>query len=144
MTTRILLLALFALVTGGCATPRATPAATGWETVPGILARIKAPTFPARDFAITDYGAKPGGADCTDAIRQAIAACHAAGGGRVMVPAGEFVTAAIHLKSNVNLHVSEGATLKFDPDAKKYLPAVYTRWEGTECMNYSPLIYAQD
>ena len=120
----------------------AAAAVTGWEAVPGILARIKAPQFPARDFVITEFGAKADGSDCTEAIRAAIAKCHAAGGGRVVVPAGVFVTGAIHLKSNVTLHVSEGATLKFDPDAKKYLPAVYTRWEGTECMNYSPLIYA--
>src|SRR6185436_14300259 len=71
-----------------------------------------------------------------------IAACNAAGGGRVVVTPGVFLTGAIHLKSNVNLHVAEGATLKFIPDPAKYLPAVYTRWEGTECMNYSPLIYA--
>jgi unsaturated rhamnogalacturonyl hydrolase len=112
-----------------------------WDAVPAILARIKAPVFPARDFPITAHGASSGGADCTNAIRNAIAACHAAGGGRVVVPAGEFHTGAVHLKSNVNLHVSEGATLKFSPDPAKY-PIVFTRWEGVECMNYSPLIYA--
>ena len=53
-----------------------------------------------------------------------------------------FLTGAIHLKSNVNLSVTEGATLKFIPDPAKYLPVVFTRFEGTECMNYSPLIYA--
>src|SRR5207253_10127781 len=65
-----------------------------------------------------------------------------AGGGRVVVPAGVFLTGAIHLKSNVNLYISEGATLKFSTDPEKYLPVVFTRFEGTECMNYSPLIYA--
>jgi len=102
-----------------------------------------APTFPARDFVITDFGAKPDNTtDCTDAIRKAIAECHAAGGGRVVVPPGKFLTGAIHLKSNVNLHVSDGATLLFQTDAPKYYPVVFTRWEGLECMNYSPLIYA--
>ncbi len=114
----------------------------GWAAMPAILARIKPPRFQARDFKITDYGATAGGADSTDAIRQAVAACHAAGGGRVVVPAGVFLTGAIHLLSNVNLYVSEGATLKFSTDPAKYLPVVYTRFEGTECMNYSPLIYA--
>jgi polygalacturonase len=114
-----------------------------WDMVPQILARIKAPTFPAKDFPITDYGAKPDDtSDSTNAIRQAIAACNAAGGGRVVVPKGVFLTGAIHLKSNVNLHVSEGATLRFSTDPAAYLPAVFTRWEGTECMNYSPFIYA--
>jgi len=116
---------------------------SGWSQLPAILSRIKPPTFPDRDFKITDYGAAAGGAtDCTEAIRKAIEACHAAGGGRVVVPRGVFLTGAIHLKSNVNLHVAEGATLKFLPDPAKYLPVVYTRFEGTECMNFSPLIYA--
>ena len=60
----------------------------------------------------------------------------------MVVPPGVFQTGAIHLKSNVNLHLSEGATLKFSADPAKYLPVVYTRFEGTECLNYSPLIYA--
>ncbi len=114
-----------------------------WKTADEILARIKPPTFPNRDFTITNYGATAGGAiDCTTAIRQAIDACASAGGGRVVVPAGVFLTGAIHLKSNVNLHVSEGATLLFSTDPNAYLPLVHTRWEGTECMNYSPFIYA--
>lgn len=117
--------------------------AVGWETVPAILARIKAPKFPARDFKITDFGAHPdAGTDNTEAIRKAIAACHDSGGGRVVVPRGVFQTGAIHLKSNVNLHLEEGATLKFSADPAKYLPVVFTRFEGTECLNYSPLIYA--
>jgi unsaturated rhamnogalacturonyl hydrolase len=114
-----------------------------WDAVPAILARIKPPTFAARDFRITDYGAVGDGtADCTEAIRKAIEACHAAGGGRVVVPPGTFLSGAIHLESNVNLHIAEGAILKFDPDPAKYLPVVYTRFEGIECMNFSPLIYA--
>ncbi|HMP82718.1 MAG TPA: glycoside hydrolase family 28 protein [Verrucomicrobiota bacterium] len=114
-----------------------------WDSVPPILARIKAPEFPARDFRVTDYGARAdGGTDCTDAIRDAIAACHQAGGGRVVVSGGTFLTGPVHLKSGVNLHVAADATLKFIPDFKKYLPVVLTRFEGVECMNYSPLIYA--
>jgi unsaturated rhamnogalacturonyl hydrolase len=117
--------------------------ASGWDSVPAILARIKAPQFPARDFPITDFGAKPGGAtDCTDAIAQAIAACHAVGGGRVVVAGGIFLTGAVHLLSNVDLHIAAGATLQFSPDRAKFLPVVFTRFEGSECMNYSPLIYA--
>jgi unsaturated rhamnogalacturonyl hydrolase len=128
---------------GDAAAQRSQAKSVGWEAVPGLLARIKAPAFPARDFEISRYGAVPGGEnDSTGAIRQAIEACHAAGGGRVVVPAGTFLTGAIHLKSNVNLYLAEGATLKFSTDPEKYLPVVFTRFEGTECMNYSPLIYA--
>jgi polygalacturonase len=114
-----------------------------WAQVPQILARIQAPVFPARDFVITNYGAVADGkTDCTAAIGKAIDACVAAGGGNVVVPAGEFFTGPIHLKSNVNLHLNEGATLKFNTDPKAYLPAVLTRFESVECYNYSPFIYA--
>lgn len=115
--------------------------AISWDSIPTVLARIRPPEFPPRDFPISAHGAAPGGADCTAAIARAIAACHAAGGGRVIIPPGIWHTGAIHLKSNVNLHVSAGATLLFSTDPKKY-PLVFTRWEGVECMNYSALIYA--
>ncbi len=114
-----------------------------WQQVDEILARIKPPQFPDRDFVITAYGAIEGGkVECTDAFRNAIEECVREGGGRVVVPPGVFLTGPIHLKSNVNLHVSEGATVRFHRDPKKYLPLVFSRWEGVECMNYSPLIYA--
>ncbi len=116
-----------------------------WATVPEILARIQAPVMPAREFPITDFGAATdGGADSTEAIRKAIEACVKAGGGRVVVPAGEFLTGPIHLKSNVELHLDSGATLKFKTDPTAYLPAVFTRFEGMECYNYSPFIYAYE
>ncbi len=115
----------------------------GWKNVNKIMAKIKAPVFPKKDFDITKYGAVTGGkALCTGAIAKAIDACAKAGGGRVVVPKGEFLTGAIHLKSNVNLHVSEGAVLKFSTNPKDYLPVVLCGWEGSVCMNYSPLIYA--
>jgi len=113
--------------------------------LPEILSRIQPPTFPNRDFQLTDYGAVGDGrTDATAAFRDAIAACHRAGGGRVIVPPGDFLTGPIHLRSNVNLHVSAGATVRFFRDPAKYLPVVWTRWEGVELMNYSPLIYALD
>jgi polygalacturonase len=113
-----------------------------WDQVPGILARIKAPVFPNRDFEISDYGAAGNNqTDCTEAFAKAIAACHASGGGRVVVPPGQYVTGAIALKSNVNLYVSQGAIIRFSRDSKKF-PLVFTRWEGVELMNYSPFIYA--
>jgi polygalacturonase len=60
----------------------------------------------------------------------------------VVVPAGTFLTGAIHLLSNVDLHVAEGATVLFSQDPNDYLPVVFTRWQGIELMNYSPLIYS--
>ena len=117
-------------------------AADGSAQMQAILHRIQPPRFPGRTFDITRYGAKADGkTEATEAIRKAIDACAAAGGGTVLAPAGTFLTGAIHLKSRINLHVAEGATLLFSTDPKLY-PIVYTRFEGTECMNYSPLIYA--
>jgi len=114
-----------------------------WAQVPEILRRIKPPVFPKRDFNIADFGAAGNGkTDCTEAFRKAIGACNRAGGGRVLVPTGEFSTGAIHLKSNVNLHVAKQGIIKFSRDPQKYLPIVFTRWEGMELMNYSPFIYA--
>jgi polygalacturonase len=116
---------------------------TGWDALPLILNRISPPTFPQKDFDVTAYGARGDGkTDCTEAFKKAIEKCNAKGGGRVVVPKGVFLTGAIHLKSNVNLHVSKDAVIKFSVDPKKYLPVVFVRWEGVECMNYSPLIYA--
>src|SRR5712671_2398035 len=114
-----------------------------WQQVPEILARIVPPQFPARDFVITKFGAVAGGqTDCSAAIKKAIAVCAEAGGGRVVIPAGEFLTGPVHLQSGVNLHLETNAVLKFSTYPKDYLPVVFTRFEGMECYNYSPLIYA--
>ena len=126
------------------------PEAVAWNSVaPAILARIVAPTFPDRDFAITAFGAVAGASVSdaqvvanTTAINAAIVAASAAGGGRVVVPSGTFMTGAIRLKSNVNLHLPNAdSVLLFDTDPKKY-PNVLTRWEGNDLYNYSPLVYA--
>ncbi|KKO47219.1 glycoside hydrolase [Arsukibacterium ikkense] len=114
-----------------------------WQQADMIIASIAPTQFPARDFLITHYGAKAASSfDNTSAIKAAIAACHAAGGGRVVVPLGRFETGAIHLRSNVNLHLQQNAVLSFYTDANHYLPYVMTRWEGVELMGLSPLIYA--
>lgn len=99
--------------------------------------------FPEHDFYIINYGASnEKGYNNTKAINQAIAACNEAGGGRVIIPEGEWFTGPIHLKSNVNLHLMENALLQFSDNPVDYLPAVMTSWEGMECYNYSPLLYA--
>ena len=116
-----------------------------WATAATIVGRIKAPVFPSRDVPVIRHGAKGDGTtDCSAAFRDAIEACRAAGGGRVVVPAGRFLTGAIRLRSGVNLHLEEGATIAFRSEASAYLPLVLTRFEGVELMNYSPFIYALD
>lgn len=118
-----------------------------YETIkvkaPFKMAPIKVFLFPEKDFLITDFGAvNDGKTSNTRALAAAIASCHQAGGGRVVVPKGIWFTGPIHFKSNVNLHLQEGAVLKFSDNPEDYLPAVMTSWEGMECYNYSPLVYA--
>jgi polygalacturonase len=106
-----------------------------------VRARIRPPRFRDAWFPITAYGATPD--DATQGIARAIRACHEAGGGHVVVPPGVWNTGAIHLLSKVDLHVSEGATLRFSTDPADYLPVVRTRWQAVEVYNYSPLIRAE-
>ena len=109
-----------------------------------IVKSIKQTEFPDRTFVITDFGAKADQENVLnhEAINQAIIACNQAGGGRVVVPSQTFYTGPITLKSNVNLYLEEGAVLKFTTDQSYYFPAVPTRWEGIDCYNAHPLIYA--
>jgi polygalacturonase len=117
-----------------------------WYEATAIVQAIELPRIPNRDYTITDFGARSGAnRDALPAILAAIAKAHVDGGGRVVIPKGNwFSKGPIHLKSRVNLHISEGATVLFSADPKDYLPAVRTRWEGTEMYGYSPLIYARD
>jgi polygalacturonase len=116
-----------------------------WARAAYIAATVRPPRFPRRWFDITDYGAVGNGStDCTQAVKAAISACHEAGGGHVVVPAGRFATGPIHLLSNVDLHVTAAATLLFSQRPVDYLPLVLTRFEGVELFNYSPLIYAYE
>lgn len=134
--------ALGALAGAAALRTPAMAAADPWSQLPAILKRIQAPAFPKRDFEITRYGARDGGKiDNSEAFRKAIDEAARAGGGRVVVPPGVFLTGAIHLKSNVNLAVGRDATIKFNPDPKLY-PIVVTRFEGMECMNFSSFVYA--
>ncbi|MDZ7721617.1 MAG: glycosyl hydrolase family 28-related protein [candidate division KSB1 bacterium] len=139
----LLLFVLFGVIIISCQAPPDSRA--GWHQLPAILNQIVAPEFPNQEFVIFDFGAQGDGVtDCTEAFRKAINACHVAGGGRVRIPADVFLTGAIHLKSNVNLHIEKGATVLFHQDINKYLPVVFTRFEGVELMNFSPFIYAHN
>lgn len=108
-----------------------------------IESQIKTPEFADRTFDVTKYGAKSDAkaAKNQKAIQKAIDQCSKAGGGKVIVSAGTYLTGALTLKSGVNLVVEKNATLKFAFEPKLY-PIVYTRWEGLDCYNYSPCIYS--
>ncbi len=90
------------------------------------------PVFRKDTFNIVRYGAKADGLTVnTKAINQAIEACHAVGGGTVLVPAGLWLTGPIVLKNNVNLHIAKSALLQFSRNHDDY-PIVVTTWEGQE------------
>ena len=125
------------LLAAGCLCAPAQTVVTAPEA-PFTFAPLEMYAFPAKDFPITKFGAKPGNVSATtQAFAKAMAACSKAGGGRVVVPAGQWLTGPVHFESNCQLWLSEGAELVFEDDPKRYLPAVHTSWEGTECMNYS-------
>lgn len=113
---------------------------------PFDMPALKIPDFKlCNRYTITDFGAeKNNKTKNAQAINAAIEKATKAGGGVVVIPAGEWITGKLHFKSNVNLHLNKGAVLLFDDNPNDYLPAVSTSWEGMECYNYSPLIYAYE
>jgi polygalacturonase len=111
-----------------------------------IVNQIERISFPTDTFWVTGFGAKIDGIfDNRPSILKAIEDCSKKGGGVVMLSGGTFFCKGpISLKSNVNLHIADGATLLFSSEPDDYLPAVFTRWEGVEIYNYSPLIYTAE
>ena len=105
--------------------------ANPWNTMGEVEKRIRLTAFPDRVFNITSDYQAISGSDISDILRRAISDCHRAGGGRVVIPAGEYYTKAIHLLSNVNLHIEEGAIVKFSTEPTDYAPQVPSHRVGT-------------
>jgi polygalacturonase len=115
-----------------------------WDMLKAIESQITPPVFKDQVFNIMDYGAVSDGVVyCTESFKNAIKACAEQGGGKVLVPAGRYLTGPIHLETNVNLHLEKGAEILFSTNPNDYYPLVHTSFEGIELMNYSPLIYAK-
>src|SRR5678815_1370914 len=114
-----------AQVAGFCDEP--SPSASSFDAgVNAILKRVVPPRFPARNVAITNYGAVADGkTDCSRAFASAIADCARQGGGRVEVPPGKYLTGPIHLRSNVELFLAEESEIVFSDRFEDYLPPVF-------------------
>ena len=114
-----------------------------WAKVKEIEKNIILPTFRQADYPVTDFGAVGDGqTDAVKAINKAIFTCAMDGGGRVVIPAGNFFCkGSVIMKSNVNLHFEDGARLTFSGEIEDFLPAVLTRWEGVEVFSHSPMVY---
>ncbi|QSB28900.1 glycoside hydrolase family 28 protein [Flavobacterium sp. CLA17] len=118
--------------------------ANPWKKMDLIIKNIPETHFSNKTYNVKDFGAVADGKTSnTLAFEKAIKECAKNGGGKVLVPNGKYLTGPIHLESNVNLHLEDQAEILFSIDAKEY-PLVHTSWEGTELMNYSPLIYAKN
>lgn len=119
----------------------ASAAAQSW---PSSHPAVQSVTFKSDTFSITAYGAKSDGTTLnTKAINSAITACHERGGGTVLVPAGFWLSGPLELKSNVNVHLSDGAVLQFSDNPEDY-PLIRTNWEGVEAIRAHPPVYARD
>lgn len=146
------------------------------------LRGIRRSAFAGREFHVTAFGAQPctvvaatspytdptkspltdgadktpapGSFDSRPAFLAAIAACHAAGGGRVVVPAGAWYCAGpIVLQSCVNFHLSRNCTIYFSPNPADYAKdgpvdcgangkLYYSRWQSNDCLNFGAPVYA--
>jgi polygalacturonase len=149
-----------------------------WRDAKAIVDKLANPVkIRKADFLVTDFGAQPckledvkawlsfeeqqtmktpvkGSKDCYGAFAAAIAACHKAGGGRVVIPAGDWYCAGpIVLQSNVNVHLKAGARVYFSNNPADYAKygeydcgangrLVISRWQSNDCLNFSPMIYA--
>lgn len=143
-TRNLYLLVFFSLLFVSCGVNKQKSVVTDdpWKAMQLIIKSVKAPVFENKKYRVADYGAKADGIfDNTKAFKEAIQACSKNGGGIVVVPAGKYYTGPIHLENNVNLHLEEGSEIIFSTKPSDY-PIVHTSFEGTELMNYSPLIYA--
>jgi len=140
---KILLAAVIVLVLSGFAKDT-YDANTAWKKLyPKLLKQITAPKFKNVTYDISEFGAVADDPKTLNhkAINEAIDLCSEKGGGTVLIPKGVWHTGPIVLKNNVNLHVADGAVLLFTTDISQY-PTVLTRWEGMDCYNTSPMIYA--
>ena len=111
---------------------------------PFDMPEIAAPQFPDYSVSITNFGAVGDGHTMnTVAFANAIAACAKSGGGRVIVPAGLWLTGPVILKSNIDLHVDQGALILFSRNIEDY-PLIQSNWEGLPRVGRTPPIYGVD
>lgn len=118
--------AILLLLACGLSLPASAAGQDGYSSyytnMPVQMAQASAPSIPDYRVSVKDFGAKGDGATLdTEAFTKAIAAVEAKGGGHVDVPAGVYLLGPIELKSHIDLHLSQNATLYFSPDASLYV-----------------------
>ncbi len=93
---------------------------------------------------ILNSGGNNKGILCTTAIQKAIDKAAANGGETIFFPAGNYLTGALKLKSNISIYLDAGCVLKFSENFDDYLPYVEMRYEGIMMKTFQPLFYAKD
>lgn len=143
-TLKLFFALIIALSLVSCSEKNESVEIKGWEKLDEVLQKINPPSFPDLVINVNEYGAVANdNKDDRDAFIKAIDECSSKGGGKVLVPKGEYIcNGPIVLKSNVNFNTEDGTIIKFSTDPADYLPVVKTRWEGVDLYNYSSLIYA--
>lgn len=105
---------------------------------------VELPKIPDREYCIKDFGAVNGGTKSnTEAINAAVTKANEDGGGKVIIPAGIWLTGPIELKSNIDLHLENGAVLLFDKNEEEY-PLYLSDFEGLECIRAKSPIFAEN
>jgi polygalacturonase len=104
----------------------------------GVLAAEK-PSLNVRDFGATGDGTVKD----TAAIQKALDACATAGGGRVLVPEGAYLTGSLVIGAGTTLELANRANLVGSPDIADY-PLVNIRWEGEFREGHRALISANN
>jgi polygalacturonase len=122
----------------GCAKPRKATLA------PAATAPTSRTPKPNVKLNVRDYGAVgDGSTKDTQALQMTIERCSVFRGGEIFLPAGNYLTGALSLRSNVLLRLEEGATLNGSPDMADY-PVAQVRWEGRWIKGLAGLISAND
>ncbi len=127
MTTHTIIAALLLVCASGTAVnaethfPIQPVPARYMAHLPFAMPEVQLPAFPERSVNVLDFGAvRDGRTMNTDAFARAIKSCASAGGGTVVVPAGEYLTGPIRLESRINFHVERGALIIFSPNFNDY------------------------
>lgn len=103
-----------------------------YEDLPFEMEQVKRPQIPVREVDIRDFGGIGDGVTLnSEAFAKAIDALTEAGGGRLVVPTGVWLSGPITLKDNIDLHIRPDAVLLFSTDRDLY-PIVETVFEGLD------------
>lgn len=115
-----------------------------YKNLPFSMPKVEAPKFAETKVSLKDYKIKGDGkTKHTATIQKAIDELSAKGGGRLVVPAGVWLTGPIRLKSNIDLHIKAGAILLFSPDITDY-PIIDSSYEGQPTKRHQSPITAEN